>query len=126
MGWFDVSLVLLKERKIPKSYLLDLHRKFETISLDLEIDNEEFIIFNFTRDEKEKEIRYLNHSMSVNDVIGALCEWSGLGLLSYRHPKFNFPITICYRTWDDKLLDGFTIGFNGHEGFSKRKEKNNS
>lgn len=60
---------------------------------------------------------------SVDEVLCSLCAWSGLGLLSYRHPKFEFPFTLNFHTWNDKLIDGFTIGFNGHEALVKGKEK---
>jgi hypothetical protein len=123
MGWFDVTLVLLKERQNSKSLLLNLHRKFETINLVIEIDDDVFIVFNDTRDGREKEIAHLNSSMSVDKVLSLLCDWPGLGLLSYRHPKFKFPITLNFHTWADELIDGFTIGFNGHEVLSKEKEK---
>lgn len=123
MGWFDVTLVLLKEGQNSELLLLNLHQKFETINLVLEIDDDEFIVFNDTQDGKEKEMVQLNSSMSVDKVLTLLCGWSGLGLLSYRHPKFEFPITLNFHTWDDKLIDGFTIGFNGHEVLSKEKDK---
>lgn len=55
MGWFDVTLVLLKERQNSKSFLVNLHLKFEIIKLVLEIDDDEFIVFNDTQDEREKE-----------------------------------------------------------------------
>ena len=123
MGWFDVTLVLLKERQNSKPFLVDLHRKLETIDFVLEINDEEFIVFNDTQDRREKETVHLTSSMSVNEVLGFLWTWSGLGLLSYRHPKVEFPITLNFHTWNDKLIDGFTIGFNGREVLSKKKEK---
>lgn len=123
MGWSDITLVLLNERQMPKSFLRDLHNKFEEINLVLEIDNYEFIVFNDTQDEKIKDPINLNNSMSVDEVISLICDWPGLGLLNYTHPKFKFSISINYRSWDDKLVDGFTIGFNGHEMIYKEKIK---
>ncbi len=38
-----------------------------------------------------------------------------MGLLSYRHPDFNFPISINYLSWDDCHIQGFDIGFYGAE-----------
>jgi len=61
--------------------------------------------------------------MEVEEVLRLLSEWPGLGLLSYRHPLFNFPVTINYHTWGDAGIDGFTISFNGKELLSKEKIK---
>lgn len=123
MGWFDVTFVLLKEKQVPLSFLLDLHKKFSTIHLALEIDDDEFIVFNDTQNGSEKENIDLNNAMLHEEVIRLLCDWQGLGLLSYRHPAFNFPITLNYLTWDDTFLGGFTIGFNGHEVSAKQNKK---
>ena len=123
MGWFDVTLVLLKEKQLPISFLVDLHRNFKTINLKLEIDDYEFIVFNDTRDDKENQNKDLNKSMQSDEVIKHLCDWPGLGLLSYRHPDFNFSVTINYLTWDDKSINGFSIGFNGHEAAAKQINK---
>jgi hypothetical protein len=123
MGWFDVTLVLLKEGQIPKPFLLNLHKKFEGINLNLIIEDDEFIIFNDTQDGKENEIFYLNNLMYLEQVLNHLCNWKSLGLLSYRHSNFRFPITIDFRTWNDNLLHGFTIGFNGKEAVLNEKTK---
>ena len=123
MGWFDISLILLKEKQDPRSFLLEIDRKLKAISVLLEVDDSDIIVFNDTRDEKENDVFDLNQTMSAKDIYGKVCDWPGLGLLSYRHPDFSFPITINYHSWDDHLLDGFTIGFNGHEVINKSVQK---
>ncbi len=122
MGWFDEYLVLLKERQTPKSFIIDLHKKFETINLNLIIDDQEFIVFSDTRDQKEKDIFDLTNSTTEEEVVDLLCEWPALGLLGYKHPKFSSSVAIIYHTWDDNLIDGFSISFNGHEASVKEKE----
>lgn len=123
MGWFDVTFVMLKERQIPKPFLLNLHKKFEEIGLVLEIEDDELIVFNDTQIGQENEPFYLNNLMSLEQVLDHLCNWPGLGLLSYRHSNFRLPVTIDFRTWDDNLLDGFTVGFSGREAVLNEKLK---
>ena len=123
MSYFDTTLVLLKEGQIPKPFLKTLHEKLCDIGLNLEIDDEEFIVFNDTLNGEENEVFYLNHKMDLEQVLKHLSDWKGLGLLSYRHENFRFPVTIDFLTWDDNLLHGFTIGFNGKEVSLNKKVK---
>lgn len=123
MSFFSVTLLLFREKQTPASFLTALHRKLESISLAPDIDDQEFIVFNDTRSGQEKEHVDLHSSMQVQEVIDLLCSWPGLGLLSYRHPDFSFPITLNYHTWDDEHLQGITIGFNGHEASSNMQKK---
>jgi hypothetical protein len=57
----------------------------------------------------------LNETMSIETIIEILSSAPGLGLLSYRHPNFNHIVSINYLSWDDNLIHGFSIGFNGKE-----------
>lgn len=123
MGSFEESLVLLKEGQEPKPFISKLHQKLKDIDFILEIDDYEYIVFNDTRDEKEKEPISLKNSMSENEVIHELCSWKGLGLLSYRHPNFQFQVSINYVSWDDILINGFTISFYGKDVIFREKAK---
>ncbi len=107
--------MILKERQVPKYFLLDLHKKFYEMNLALEIEDNELIVYNDTQNGLESEPFYLNNLMTLEQVLNHLCNWPGLGLLSYRHSNFRLPVTINFHTWDDNLLDGFTIEFDGSE-----------
>ncbi|WP_028975147.1 hypothetical protein [Spirochaeta cellobiosiphila] len=115
MGWSNEYLVLLEAKQEPKSFLEDFHKNLESINIKLENEDGAFIVYNESQQGEEKEVSYINNPQSVSDIIASLYLWAPLGLLSYRHSEFCFALTINYLTWDDNKLDGFVIGFNGHE-----------
>lgn len=124
MGYFNLTLVLFKEKKHPKTFLVDFHKKLKTISIILEKDDYEIIVFNDSIQGEEKEPIELNESMTDEDVINLVCFWKGLGMLSYRHPNFRYAFSINYLTWDDKFIDGFDIGFYSSEFRTNEDDKN--
>ncbi|MCS4301036.1 hypothetical protein [Chryseobacterium sp. BIGb0232] len=112
MSNFDETLVLLKEKKDPKSFIMDFNEKLRSVDVLLEKDEDEIIVFNDTRHEEEKDYVELDESMTEEQVIDLICSWKALGLLSYRHPDFRLQIGINYLTWDDQSLHGFEISFS--------------
>ncbi|KAB7531038.1 hypothetical protein F8C76_05945 [Flagellimonas olearia] len=94
-----------------------------SIDVKLDIEDGEFICYNDTRSGDEKEITDLYNGMKTEDVLRLLSQWPGLGILSYRHPSFSHYVTINYLTWDDNLINGFSIGFNGKEVCLDPKKK---
>jgi hypothetical protein len=126
MSYFDGTLVLLKEKQEPKSFMIDFHEKLKSIDVMLVKDEYEIIAFNDSRSEEEKEPIRLNESMTDEHIIDLVCSWKGLGLLSYRHPDFKFQLGVNYLTWDDKYIYGFEISFAGndlvYEGSDKQKD----
>lgn len=115
MGWFDVTLVILEKAQNRNSFLSSFNEHLMTIDVKLDIEEGEFICYNDTQAGEEKEVTDLHNRMKTEDVLTLLSQWPGLGILSYRHPGFSHYITINYLTWDDNLIYGFTIGFNGKE-----------
>lgn len=111
MSYFNGTLVLLKEKKEPKSFMLDLNEKLKSINVLLPKSDYEIIVFNDSRNEEEKDYIELDVSMTDEDVIDLVCSWKSLGTLGYRHPDFNFELGINYLTWDDKNVYGFKIFF---------------
>jgi hypothetical protein len=122
MGYFDVTLVLLKTKKDPGSFLAEFHKELRIINVTLEKDEND-IIFNDSITDEEKEPFELNESMTDDEVLDLLCSWKGLGLLSYRHPDLSLPFSINYLTWDDKNIDGFDIGLYGKEFRNEEDEE---
>ena len=124
MGWFDVTLVLLEEPQERDQFLGSFNEKLASVNVKLDIDDYEFITYNDTRFGEEKEVTALNEGMNTKDVLELLSKWPALGLLSYRHPDFSHCVTINYLSWDDNLIYGFTIGFNGKEvGYGPKEER---
>lgn len=115
MGYFNTTLVLLKKTETPEVFLLNFHEKLKAIGVILQKSNDEIIVFNDSCSGQEKEPFQLNESLSDIDIIHKMTEWKSLGLLSYRHPNFNFAFTINYLTWDDTFIYGFDIGFYSKE-----------
>jgi hypothetical protein len=111
MSSFNVTLLLLEEKKEPKSFILDFNEKLKSIDVLLQKSDYEIIAFNDSRDKEEKEPVGLDESMADEYIIDLVCSWKGLGLLSYRHPDFKFELGINYLTWDDKHIYGFEISF---------------
>jgi hypothetical protein len=126
MSNFDETLILLKEKKEPKLFIMDFNEKLKSIDVVLEKDEYEIIVFNDTRNEEEKDYVELDESMTDEQVTDLICSWKGLGLLLYRHPDFRFQVGINYLTWDDQYLHGFEISFSDKdltfEGTDKQKE----
>lgn len=122
MSSFDITLFLLKEKKEPKLFMIDFNEKLKSINVLLEKNDYEIIVFNDSRNEEEKEHMYLNESMSDEQIIDMVCSWKGLGLISYRHPDFSMPLSINYLTWDDKYLDGFSVGFASNDTIFKEEQ----
>ncbi|WP_185287848.1 hypothetical protein [Chryseobacterium lactis] len=126
MSNFDETLVLLKEKKDPKSFIMDFNEKLRSVVVLLEKDKDEIIVFNDTQNEEEKEYVELGESTTDEQVVDLICSWKGLGQLLYRHPDFRFQIGINYLTWDDQSLHGFVISFSdkdlAFEGTDKQKE----
>ncbi|REC62502.1 hypothetical protein DRF65_10440 [Chryseobacterium pennae] len=126
MSNFDETLVLLKEKKDPKSFIIDFNEKLRSVDVLLEKDEDEIIVFNDTRHEEEKDYVELDESMTEEQVIDLICSWKALGLLLYRHPDFRLQIGINYLTWDDQSLHGFEISFSdkdlAFDGTDRQKE----
>lgn len=122
MSSFDMTLFLLKEKKEPKSFMIDFNEKLKSINVLLEKNDYEIIVFNDSRDEEEKEHIYLNESMTDEEIIDFVCSWKGLGLISYRHPDFRMPLSINYLTWDDEYLYGFDVGFASNDTVFKEEQ----
>ena len=55
MSYFNGTLLLLKEKKEPKSFMLDLNEKLKSINVLLPKSDYEIIIFNDSRNEEEKD-----------------------------------------------------------------------
>ncbi|AWH86487.1 hypothetical protein HYN59_15830 [Flavobacterium album] len=119
MGYFNVTLVLLRESRDPKIFLPDFHEKLKLIGVTPEINKYEYLVFNDSRDDDEKDPIELYETMTEATVLDMLCSWKGLGLLSYRHPDFSFPFSINYLSWDDVTLGGFDIGFYNKEFYNQ-------
>ncbi len=115
MGWFDVTLVILDKPQDRDSFLPLFNERLKSIDVKLCIEDGEFICYNNTRSGEEREITDLYNGMKTEDVLMLLAQWPGLGILCYHHPNFSHYITLDYLTWDDNLIYGFTIGFNGKE-----------
>jgi hypothetical protein len=122
MSSFDVTLFLLKEKKEPRSFMIDFNEKLKSINVLLEKNDYEIIVFNDSRNEEEKEHIYLNESMTDEEIIDWVCSWKGLGLLSYRHPDFSMPLSINYLSWDDEYLYGFDVGFASTDTVFKKEK----
>lgn len=126
MSNFDETLILLKVKKEPKSFIMDFNEKLKSIDVLLEKDEDEIIVFNDTRNEEEKDYVELEGLMTDEQVVDVICSWKGLGLLSYRHPDFRLQIGINYLTWDDQYLHGFEVSFSdndlSYDGADKQKE----
>jgi hypothetical protein len=126
MGWFDCTLIILREGQARQPFLTDFHEKLASININLDISADEFIVFSDSRtaeEKEEKEVAYLTENMSVQDALATLAAWPALGLLSYRHPNFSHYISISYISWDDVLIRSLSIAFNGKEvGFGKGLE----
>ncbi len=124
MGWFDETLVILKEEQERNHFLKTFHEKLNALAVTLDIDDDEFICFNDTRNEEEKDLVDLSQDLKTEDVLKTLCQWPGLGILSYRHPNFSHYVSINYHTWNDDQIKAFVIGFNGKEvAFGTKEEK---
>ncbi|UKB82397.1 hypothetical protein LF887_15440 [Chryseobacterium sp. MEBOG06] len=111
MSYFNGTLLLLKEKKDPKLFILDFNEKLKSINVLLQKSDSEIVVFNDSRNEEEKEPIWLDKLMTDEDVINLVYSWKGLGLLTYRHPDFKFEMYINYLTWDDKYVDGFKVSF---------------
>jgi len=122
MASYNETFILLKKPIDPKAFLLGFHQKLKALSCVLEKDDSNFISFNDARNGEEKEILYLNETMSDSEIIEELYSWKALGCLSFRHPDFSFELTIDYRTWDDKNLYGFNIAFNNKDVLRNREK----
>lgn len=122
MSSFDTTLFLLKEKKEPKSFMIDFNEKLKSINVLLEKNDYEIITFNDSRNEEEKEHIDLNESMTDEEIIDLVCSWKGLGLISYRHPDFRMPLSINYLTWDDEYLYGFDVGFASNDTVFKEEQ----
>lgn len=123
MGWFDVTQVILEKAQDRNTFLSSFNNRLMSLDIKLDIEDGEFIGYNDTNSGEEKEITDLDDGMKTEDVLKLLSQWPGLGILSYRHPNFLHYITIDYLTWDDNLVYGFTIGFNGKEVCLDPKKK---
>jgi len=124
MSSFDETLFLLKEKKEPKSFMMNFNEKLQSINVLLEKGEYEIVVFNDSRNDEEKEHMYLNESMTDEQIIDLVCSWKGLGLISYRHPDFSMPLSINYLTWDDEDIYGFIISFAGNDiVFEEEKHK---
>lgn len=115
MSYFDETLILLKEKKEPKLFIMDFNEKLKSIDVLLEKDEYEIIVFNDTRNEEEKEYVELEESMTDEQIVDLVCSWKGLGLLLYRHPDFRRQIGINYLTWDDQYIHGFEVSFSNKD-----------
>lgn len=126
MSSFDETLVLLKEKKDPRSFMIDFNEKLRSIDVLLGRHGSVVVIFHDTQNEEEKEYIELDEPVVDEDVIGLICSWKGLGFLSYRHPDFKLGLGISYLTWDDEHVDGLLISFSNKdlyfEGLDKQKE----
>ncbi len=125
MSYYNGTLTLLKEKKEPKSFILDFNDNLKSIDVLLQKSDYEIIVFNDSRNEEEKEPIELDESMTDEYVIDLLCSWKGLGLLTYRHPDFKFEMHINYLTWDDEYIYGVKVSFAGNDlvyGGDKQKE----
>ncbi|MEJ5102690.1 hypothetical protein [Chryseobacterium sp. MYb328] len=126
MSSFDETLVLLKEKKDPKLFIMDFNEKLKSIDVLLGRHRSVVVIFHDTQTEEEKEYIELDEPVADEYVIDLLCSWKGLGFLSYRHPDFELGLGISYLTWDDEHIYGFLISFAGNdvmfEGAVKQKE----
>ncbi|BAP32486.1 ATP-dependent DNA helicase RecQ [Chryseobacterium sp. StRB126] len=126
MSYFDETLILLKEKKDPKSFMMEFNEKLRSIDVLLRRYGSVVVIFHDTRNEEEKEYIELDEPVIDEYVIDLLCSWKGLGFLSYRHPDFKLGLGISYLTWDDEHIDGLLISFAGKdvmfEGADKQKE----
>ncbi|NIF06634.1 hypothetical protein F3J23_14385 [Chryseobacterium sp. Tr-659] len=111
MGSYNTTLVLLKEKQHPKTFLSNFHKKIKDINVVLEKDEYQRIIFNDKRNEEEKEPIELDKLMSDEDIIDLLCSWGGFGLLSYRHNDVEFALYINYLSWDDQFIEGIEVSF---------------
>lgn len=78
MSSFDMTFFLLKEKKKPKSFMIDFNEKLKSINVLLEKNDYEIIVFNDSRDEEEKEHIDLNESMTDEEIIDLVCSWKGL------------------------------------------------
>lgn len=125
MSYFNGTFILLKEKKDPKSFILAFNEHLKSIDVLLQKSDYEIIVFNDSREEEEKEYIELDNSMANEEVVDLLCSWKGLGLLTYRHPDFQFEIWINYFTWDDEYVNGFKVSFADNDliyGGDKQKE----
>ncbi|WP_300686885.1 hypothetical protein [Chryseobacterium sp.] len=126
MSYYNGTLILLKEKKEPKSFILNFNENLKSIDVVLQKSDYEIIVFNDSRKEEEKEPIELDESMTDEDVIDLLCSWTGLGVLSYRHPDFKFELGIDYLSWDDKYIYGFKVSFADNDlvykGYNKQRE----
>lgn len=124
MGWFDQTLIILNEEQERNHFLASFHMNLASLNLKLDIGDDDFICYNDTRSGEEKDCENLSERMNSEDVLKLLSEWSGLGILSYRHPNFSHCVTIDYLTWNDNQVQALVIGFNGKEvGFGSKEEK---
>lgn len=126
MGYYSGTLVLLKEKKEPKSFILDFNEQLKSINVLLQKSDYEIVVFNDSRNEEEKDYIELDVSMTDEEVIDLVCSWKGLGVFGYRHPDFKFELNINYLTWDDRYLYGFMVSFSDKDmvygGDDKQKE----
>ncbi|MFC3158687.1 hypothetical protein [Chryseobacterium arachidis] len=111
MSYFNGTLILLKDKKDPKLFMLDFNENLKSIDVLFQKSNYETIIFNDSRNEEEKEPIELNKSMTHEHIINLVCSWKGLGLLTYRHQDFEYEVWINYLTWDDEYIYGFVLFF---------------
>jgi len=111
MSYFNGTLILLKEKKDPKLFMLDFNENLKSIDVLFQKSDYEIIVFNDSRNEEEKEPIELNKSMTDDYIIDLVCSWKGLGLLTYRHPDFEFELWINYLTWDDKYINAIKVSF---------------
>ncbi|MFC3157986.1 hypothetical protein SAMN05443633_104327 [Chryseobacterium arachidis] len=111
MSIFYETLILLKEKKDPKSFILNFNENLKSINVLLEKSDSEVMVFNDDRNEEEKEPIWLDTSMTDEEVVDLVCSWKGLGLLTYRHQDFQYDLGINYLTWNDKYLSGFVVSY---------------
>lgn len=111
MSYFNGTLILLKEKKESKSFILELNENLKSIGVLFQKSDSEVIAFNDSRNDEEKEPIWLDTSMTDEEIINLVCSWKGLGILPYRHSEFKFELGINYLTWDDKHIYGFVISF---------------
>lgn len=123
MSYFDETLILLKEKKEPRSFIMDFNEKLKSINVLLGRHGSVVIIFHDTQNEEEKEYIELEKPVADEVVIDLICSWKGLGFLSYRHPDFELGVGISYLTWDDEYIDGFLISFAGREVMFENADK---
>lgn len=125
MGSFNNTLILLKNNKNAKEFLVDFHEKLLKINISFE-RNWRKIIFNDKRNGEEKKSVEFEDFHTDKEIIHLLCSWYGLGLLSYTNTDVEFPFSINYISWDDKHLQGIEISYKlSAENYNNRENIKN-